>query len=72
MLLNSVKSTEISALLKSLDLDQRDTLMKWIYKGLARPELGAGGVLLGWHEKVSVGRRSSAQMSRGRRDEIEC
>lgn len=28
--------------------------MKWIYKGLAKPELGAGGVLLGWHEKVSV------------------
>ncbi|PWN26151.1 arp2/3 complex [Jaminaea rosea] len=53
VLLNSVKSTEISALLKSLDLDQRDTLMKWIYKGLARPELGAGGVLLGWHEKLT-------------------
>lgn len=27
--------------------------MKWIYKGLARPELGSSGVLLGWHEKVS-------------------
>ena len=28
--------------------------MKWIYKALSRPELGGGGVLLGWHEKVSV------------------
>ncbi|CAO1634392.1 unnamed protein product [Sympodiomycopsis kandeliae] len=52
-LLNSVKSTDIAPLLKALDVDQRDTLMKWIYKGLSRPELGSGGVLLGWHEKLT-------------------
>lgn len=50
--LNGVKSADIASILKSLDLNQKDTLMKWIYKGLARPELGSGGVLLGWHEKV--------------------
>lgn len=26
--------------------------MKYIYKGLARPEIGASAVLLGWHDKV--------------------
>lgn len=26
--------------------------MKYIYKGLSVPELGASPVLLGWHEKV--------------------
>ncbi|CAO1616313.1 unnamed protein product [Parajaminaea phylloscopi] len=51
--LNGVKSTDIASILKNLDLNQRDTLMKWIYKGLARPELGSGGVLLGWHEKLT-------------------
>lgn len=53
VVLNSVKSTEIASHLRSLDIDQKDTLMKWIYKGLARPDLGSSGVLLGWHEKVS-------------------
>lgn len=28
--------------------------MKYIYKGLGKPELGGSAVLLGWHEKVSL------------------
>ncbi|PWN18339.1 actin-related protein ARPC5 [Microstroma glucosiphilum] len=51
--LNSVKATDIPSLLKSLSLDQRDSLMKWIYKGLSKPETGSSGILLAWHEKLT-------------------
>ncbi|PWN48307.1 Arp2/3 complex 16 kDa subunit ARPC5 [Violaceomyces palustris] len=58
-ILNSTKSSEISTTVKALDIDQRDNLMKYLYKGL---ELGGSGgekdgvncaVLLGWHEKLT-------------------
>lgn len=41
--------------MKSLDQDAQDTLMKYLYKGMAMPGWGdvSGSVLLGWHEKVS-------------------
>ncbi|KAK0556296.1 arp2/3 complex subunit [Tilletia horrida] len=57
-ILNSTRATEITPTLKSLDLLQRDTLMKFLYKGLGKPELGASAVLLNWHEKVSLIRGS--------------
>ena len=55
-IVNSTKSTDISAAVKAISIDQRDALMKFLYKGL---ELGGEGegincaVLLGWHERVS-------------------
>ncbi|KAK0518092.1 arp2/3 complex subunit, partial [Tilletia horrida] len=49
--LNSTRATEITPTLKGLDLLERDTLMKFLYKGLAKPEMGASAVLLTWHEK---------------------
>jgi actin related protein 2/3 complex subunit 5 len=51
-IINSTKSSDIPVIVKSLSLDEQDRLMKYIYKGLASPELGASAVLLGWHEKV--------------------
>lgn len=50
--LNATRSTDIPAALTPLDLDGHDTLMAYIYKGLAHPENGASAVLLQWHEKV--------------------
>lgn len=53
-ILNSTKSTEISNIIKGLSVDTQDTLMKYLYKGMAMPGWGdvSGSVLLGWHEKV--------------------
>ena len=53
-ILNSTKSAEVTNVLKSLSPDAQDTLMKYLYKGMAMPGWGdvSGSVLLGWHEKV--------------------
>ncbi|KAG6830300.1 hypothetical protein H0H92_001378 [Tricholoma furcatifolium] len=53
-ILNTTKSTEISSVIKSLSQDAQDTLMKYLYKGMAMPGWGdiSGSVLLGWHEKT--------------------
>lgn len=53
-ILNTTKSTEIPAVIKELSQDGQDTLMKYLYKGMAMPGWGdiSGSVLLGWHEKV--------------------
>lgn len=65
-ILNSTKSSDIPNAIKSISLDQRDALMKYLYKGL---ELGGAGgeregvncaVLLGWHERVRIPSLSSA------------
>jgi len=54
-ILNTTKSTEISGVIKTLPLDTQDTLMKYLYKGMAIPGWGdiSGSVLLGWHEKLT-------------------
>ncbi|KAG6821355.1 hypothetical protein H0H93_014152 [Arthromyces matolae] len=54
-ILNTTKSTEISAVTRSLSQDAQDTLMKYLYKGMAMPGWGdiSGSVLLGWHEKLT-------------------
>ncbi|EIN05755.1 arp2/3 complex [Punctularia strigosozonata HHB-11173 SS5] len=54
-ILNSTKSAEIANIVKSLDQDKHDTLMKYLYKGMAMPGWGdvSGSVLLGWHEKLT-------------------
>ncbi|KAG6911565.1 hypothetical protein DXG01_011867 [Tephrocybe rancida] len=54
-ILNTTKSTEIPTVIKSLSQDTQDTLMKYLYKGMAMPGWGdiSGSVLLGWHEKLT-------------------
>ncbi|PKI85040.1 hypothetical protein MVES_000834 [Malassezia vespertilionis] len=59
-ILNSTRSTDIPNAIKSLNLDQRDTLTKYLYKGFAlgsRPATAAHSVncavLLGWHQKLT-------------------
>jgi len=54
-ILNTTKATEIPAVIKSLSQDAQDTLMKYLYKGMAMPGWGdiSGSVLLGWHEKLT-------------------
>ena len=50
--LNGIKATDISAHLGLLGLDERDTLMKYLYKGMEQPAVFNTSVLLNWHEKV--------------------
>lgn len=52
--LNSVKATDILSLIKMLSPEQQDILMKYIYRGMASPELYNSAVLLNWHEKVII------------------
>ncbi|KAJ6475208.1 actin-related protein ARPC5 [Mycena vitilis] len=54
-ILNTTKATEIPAVIKELSQDSQDTLMKYLYKGMAMPGWGdiSGSVLLGWHEKLT-------------------
>ncbi|GAA5825257.1 hypothetical protein JCM11251_006908 [Rhodosporidiobolus azoricus] len=56
-ILNSTRSTDIPALVQSLDPHEQVTLMKYLYK--AMESLGndpntqaSGNVVLGWHEKL--------------------
>jgi actin related protein 2/3 complex, subunit 5 len=55
-IVNSTKSTEIPAIVKSLSQNEQDTLMKYLYKGMGLPGWGdiSESVLLGWHEKVRL------------------
>ena len=55
-ILNSTKATEIPGAIRALSQDAQDTLMKYLYKGMALPGWGdvSGSVLLGWHEKVRI------------------
>ncbi|KAF8529094.1 actin-related protein 2/3 complex subunit 5 [Hysterangium stoloniferum] len=55
LILNSTKATDIPPIVKGLSSDAQDTLMKYIYKGMAMPGWGdiSGSVLLTWHEKIT-------------------
>nr|ADD38802.1 Actin-related protein 2/3 complex subunit 5-like protein [Lepeophtheirus salmonis] len=48
----SVKQTQVDGIVKELDTDQRDVLMRYIYKGFEIPSEGSSGHLLIWHEKI--------------------
>ena len=48
----SFKSAEIDQAVKSLNQDQLDVLMKYIYKGFEIPSEGSSAILLSWHEKT--------------------
>ena len=47
------RANDMTAIVKSLSVDQVDILMKYIYRGMASPDLFNSGILLQWHEKVS-------------------
>ncbi|KDQ16881.1 hypothetical protein BOTBODRAFT_30257 [Botryobasidium botryosum FD-172 SS1] len=54
LILNSTKSTDIPGIVKGLSQDEQDTLMKYLYKGMASQGTEVNGsVLLGWHEKLT-------------------
>ena len=48
----SIKQNQVDAIVKELDSDQRDILMRYIYRGFEIPSEGSSGHLLIWHEKV--------------------
>ncbi|KAL5496145.1 ARC15_3 [Sanghuangporus vaninii] len=54
-ILGSTKVPEIQGILKSLSQDSQDTLMKYLYKGMAMPSWGdsSWSVFLAWHEKLT-------------------
>ncbi|WFD23301.1 arp2/3 complex subunit [Malassezia equina] len=55
-ILNSTRTADIAPALKALRMEERDTLMKYLYRGLEAGRTGHSGVncavLLSWHEKV--------------------
>ncbi|KAK9374370.1 actin-related protein 2/3 complex subunit 5 [Lipomyces chichibuensis] len=53
-LLSTIKSSDMSRVVEKLSSEQRDTLIKYLYKGMSLPEThGISGVLLAWFEKVT-------------------
>lgn len=56
LILNSTKTSDIPSLVKSLSQAEQDTLMKYLYKGMALHQAGGevnGSVMLGWHERLT-------------------
>ncbi|KAI9106221.1 actin-related protein 2/3 complex subunit 5 [Phlyctochytrium arcticum] len=51
--LAAARATDIPTICKSLSTAQMDILMKYIYRGMASPELYNSAVLLTWHEKTT-------------------
>nr|ABL85455.1 actin related protein 2/3 complex subunit 5 [Suberites domuncula] len=49
--LTRFKSSDVEKSVNSLDEEQRDTLMKYIYRGFSEPTENSCGILLVWHEK---------------------
>ena len=70
-ILNSTRTTDITPALKALSMDERDTLMKYLYRGMEMGRLPSApapincAVILSWHEKVCIKLeyRVSAQMN---------
>ncbi|CAO3596750.1 unnamed protein product [Absidia cylindrospora] len=52
-LLNGFRATDIAETVKNLGNEQRDILMKYLYAGMAKPEVFNSSVLLAWHEKLT-------------------
>ncbi|KAJ1742857.1 arp2/3 complex subunit [Coemansia sp. RSA 1086] len=51
-ILMATRTQDIGNVVDSMSEDDRDTLLKYIYHGLARPAEFNCGVLLSWHERV--------------------
>ncbi|CAD7667275.1 unnamed protein product [Nyctereutes procyonoides] len=50
--LTNFRSSEIEQAVQSLDRNDIDLLMKYIYKGFEKPTENSSAVLLQWHEKA--------------------
>ena len=50
--LTRFRTNEVEKAVKTLDSDQIDMLMKYIYRGFQEPTENSCGILLVWHEKV--------------------
>eukprot|EP00842_Homolaphlyctis_polyrhiza_P000650 jgi/Hompol1/1586/HPOL_005650-RA len=50
--ISAARPTDIAGVVKDLSRAQLDTLMKYLYRGMASPEVFNSAVLLSWHEKV--------------------
>ena len=50
--LTSVKQNQVEGIVKTLDNDHKDLLMKYIYRGFENPTDNSSAQLLFWHEKV--------------------
>lgn len=61
--LTRFKAAEVDKAVKSLNNDQIDVLMKYIYRGFASPTENSCGILLSWHDKVSTKARMEHIMS---------
>lgn len=48
----NVKSSEIESIVNTLDLDEIDVLMRYIYYGFEHPVEGSSAYLLTWHDKA--------------------
>lgn len=48
----NVKSSEVEAVVNTLDLDEIDVLMRYIYYGFEHPAEGSSSYLLTWHDKA--------------------
>ena len=59
-ILNSTRTTDIMPALKALNMDERDTLMKYLYRGMEMGRLPSApapincAVILSWREKVCI------------------
>ncbi|RKO95871.1 hypothetical protein CXG81DRAFT_7785, partial [Caulochytrium protostelioides] len=54
--LMAVRQADMGAIVAKLPQEQVDVLMKYIYRGMASPEVYNAATLLAWHEKtVEVG-----------------
>lgn len=48
-----MKQNEIASIVESLDIEQQNVLVKYIYKGFATPKgKQQGGVLLSWYNNT--------------------
>ncbi|KAH6565775.1 hypothetical protein BASA50_003370 [Batrachochytrium salamandrivorans] len=50
--LSTVRLADIAAVVKGLQPRQIDTLMKYLYRGMASPDQFNSAMLLSWHEKT--------------------
>ncbi|CAH1758721.1 1859_t:CDS:2 [Entrophospora sp. SA101] len=49
----STKASDVPSLVESLNAEQQDVLMKYIYRGMSSPKSYNSAVLLNWHEKLT-------------------
>jgi len=56
--LTRFRANDVEKAVNSLNTNQVDVLMKYIYRGFAQPTENSCGILLVWHEKVCGLRRA--------------